>query len=67
MTSVRTALDRAGEVIHEMLDPAFAAGEVEGQIGSHDRPAQSRPVSDRTIDIGDARDPLGDEVDGLSP
>src|SRR5262249_41001523 len=50
--------DRAGEVIHEMLNAALTATKVKQQIGSHYAPAQSRPPANRSIGISDIQHTL---------
>src|ERR1700730_17010484 len=54
--------DRAGEVIHEMLNAALNTTEVKQQIGSHYAPTQSRSQAHSSIGISDIQHTLLDEV-----
>jgi hypothetical protein len=50
-----------------MPDAAAAAGQVKGQVRTHQGPAHTRPVADRGVDVGDRGDSLGNGVDRLAP
>jgi hypothetical protein len=58
---------RPRELVEEMRHAADPAGEVEGQMRSHQRPAQPGSGADRGIDVGDAGHPFGDEMHRLAP
>jgi hypothetical protein len=45
-----------------MPDAAAAAGQVKGQVRTHQGPAHTRPVTDRGVDVGDRGDSLGNGV-----
>src|SRR6266849_2900893 len=64
---IAEAVDRLRELLEKMRHPAAAAGEVKGQMRSHQRPAQPRTLADRGVDVGDAGDAAGKEMDGLAP
>src|ERR1700757_631281 len=55
--------DRAGEVIHEMLNAALTATKVKQQVGSHYAPTQSRSPAYRSIGISHIEHALLDQVD----
>ena len=55
------------EVIERVADAALAAREMEDQDRTHERPAQTRAIGDRRVDIGHAGDALIDEMHGLAP
>ena len=54
---------RRCELVKEMIDTANPAGEVKGQMRPHQGPTQPRPGADCRIDIGNARHPLGEQMD----
>ena len=53
--------------MHELGVAAFAAGEMEGGMRAHQRPAQAGTLADRGIDIGDGRHALGDHMHRFPP
>jgi hypothetical protein len=57
----------SGELIQEMGDSAGAAGKVESQMRTHQRPPQARSLADRSVDVGDIGDALGEEMDCFPP
>src|SRR5260370_40102784 len=61
------AFHRFGELIQEMANSARAAGKMESQMRAHQRPTQARSFADRSVDIRDIGDALGEEMDRLPP
>jgi len=61
--SLPPARHRRGELLEEVTDAAGPAGEVKGQMRPHQGPTQPRPGADCRIDIGNARHPLGEQMD----
>ena len=57
---------RLHQVIHEVLDAAFAAAEMPLQALTHDAPAESRSVGNRNIHVLHAQHALLDEVEHFS-
>src|SRR6266700_7638463 len=53
---------RAGELLEEVLDAAWAAAEVVEQHVAHDAPTQARSPAQRGVDVGSADDAFGNEV-----
>ncbi len=58
---------RGQKVVQEMLHAALPAGQVEGCVRAHQRPAQAGAFADGGIDIGDGGDTLGDQMHRLAP
>src|SRR5262245_36107389 len=57
---------RAGELLEEVLDAAWAAAEVIEHHVAHDAPSQPRPPGQSGVDIGGAQHILGNEVIDLA-
>ena len=55
-----------GELLEEMLDPAWPAPKVVEHNLTHDAPAQTWPPRQCLIDVGDADDIFGDKIIDLS-
>src|SRR5437660_4610453 len=53
---------RAGELLEEVLDAAWAAAEVVEHHVAHDAPTQARAPAQRSVDIRSADDAFGNEV-----
>src|SRR5258708_29903634 len=53
---------RAGELLEEVLDAAWAAAEVVEHHVSHDAPAQARSPAQRGVNVRSTDDAFGDEV-----
>src|SRR5947209_17503426 len=58
---------RAGKLLEEVLDAAFAATEVVEHHVAHDAPAQARTRAQGGIDVRSADDAFGNEVINLPP
>ena len=56
-----------GELVEEMPDPAAAAGQVKGQVRTDQGSAHAQPIADRGVDVRNRGNPLGDEMNRLTP
>jgi hypothetical protein len=57
---------RAGELVEKVFDAAGTPAQVVEQRRPHDPPAKPRPPGDGGIDVADADDTFGDEMDDLT-
>ncbi len=60
-------LQSGTELVEHVAHPVLATGEVEREIGAHERPAETGPVGDRIVELSGCRDVVGDEMEDLPP
>src|SRR3984893_3374826 len=64
--SLHQARQRAHQVIHEVLNPAFPTADVPQQAWTHHSPTKSRPPTHGVICIGNTQNTLFNQIHNLS-